>query len=98
MSVKLDAFTKVKKAMDEMLKHLKAEHADEVEHRDFCLAELDKNEDMTKDKKYEQENLLSEMDDLQAAIERAQEEIERLTEEIAQEHQDLKLAGEERAS
>jgi len=42
-SVQLDAFTKVKKAIDDMVAGLKKEQADEVKHKDFCDAELAQN-------------------------------------------------------
>merc|ERR1719191_1717155 len=43
MKVKLDAFTKVIEAIDKMIVELKDQQADEVKHRDFCIAELNKN-------------------------------------------------------
>merc|ERR1719326_2555891 len=48
VSVQLDAFTKVKKAMDDMVAELKVQQEEEVKKNDFCKAELDKNEDTTK--------------------------------------------------
>merc|ERR1719456_1885045 len=39
-SVELDAFAKVKKAIDEMVTALKTEQADEVKHHDYCKDEL----------------------------------------------------------
>merc|ERR1719456_173143 len=43
-SVELDAFTKVKKQIDNMLTTLKAQMADEVKKNDWCKAELQENE------------------------------------------------------
>merc|ERR1719409_325358 len=43
-SVQLDAFVKVKKAIDDMTAALKADQADEVKHRDFCVTEMNQNE------------------------------------------------------
>merc|ERR1719359_2775702 len=42
--VELDAFTKVKKAIDDMIVQLKAEQADEVKKNDYCTEELQSTE------------------------------------------------------
>merc|ERR1719408_241164 len=42
--IKLDAFTKVKAAIDEMIAGLKKEQADEVEQKDWCDDEFNQNE------------------------------------------------------
>merc|ERR1719199_466052 len=42
--VELDAFTKVKKAIDDMIATLKQEQADEVKKNDYCTQELQENE------------------------------------------------------
>jgi hypothetical protein len=41
MKVRLDAFTKVKKAMDDMIADLIKEKADEIKHRDFCELKIE---------------------------------------------------------
>jgi len=61
-SVELDAFTKVKKAIDGMVVALNLEQADEVKKNDFCKATIQENE-MTMAKTQ------TERDDLQAKIE-----------------------------
>merc|ERR1719453_87585 len=43
-TVALDGFMKVKKAINEMIDDLKTQQADEVKHKDFCTAELQKND------------------------------------------------------
>jgi len=43
-SVELDAFTKVKKAIDDMITMLKKQMEDEVKKSDYCKAELQENE------------------------------------------------------
>jgi hypothetical protein len=42
--VQLDAFTRVKKAIDDMVAELQKEAEDEQKHKDFCVDELAKNE------------------------------------------------------
>merc|ERR1719453_1902247 len=44
MKLKLDAFSKVKENIDDMVEKLKLESADEVKDRDFCIAELNTND------------------------------------------------------
>merc|ERR1719487_917416 len=41
--VRLDAFTRVKKAIDDMISQLLKEKADEIKHKDFCVEEFNKN-------------------------------------------------------
>jgi hypothetical protein len=75
-SVQLDAFTKVKKAIDDMVDGLKAEQADEVKHRDFCTDELNENESNRARKKREIEELTS-------LIETSAANIDQLAKDIA---------------
>merc|ERR1719238_1954384 len=98
VTVQLDAFTKVKKAMDDMVAELKVQQEEEVKKNDFCKAELDKNEDTIKEKKYLQEDLEAEIQDLEGTIETLTNDIEALKATIAENHIQLKRAGEDRAA
>merc|ERR1719181_817215 len=40
MKARLDSFTRVKKAIDDMISQLTAESADEIKHKDFCVDEF----------------------------------------------------------
>merc|ERR1740130_2113294 len=42
-SMRLDAFTKVKAAIDDMIAALLKEKEDEIKHKDFCTDELNQN-------------------------------------------------------
>merc|ERR1719450_1833057 len=42
--VRLDAFTRVKKAIDDMVSQLLKEKEDEIKHKDFCVDEFNTNE------------------------------------------------------
>ena len=44
MNVRLDAFTKVKAAIDKMVTELEEQQSDEVKHRDFCTSGLAQTE------------------------------------------------------
>ena len=50
MRVKLDAFVRVKKAIQDMIEDLAAEQADEVKHKDFCTEEFNTNQLQTEKK------------------------------------------------
>merc|ERR1719424_1194174 len=51
--VRLDAFTKVKKAIDDMIAQLLVEKADEIKHKDFCVDEFNTNQLQTEKKERE---------------------------------------------
>merc|ERR1719161_2307966 len=44
MKLKLDAFSKVKENIDDMVAKLKLESKDEIKDRDFCIGELNTND------------------------------------------------------
>merc|ERR1712146_328863 len=54
--VRLDAFTKVKKAIDDMVAQLLKEKEDEIKHKDFCVEEFNTNQLQTEKKDREKEN------------------------------------------
>merc|ERR1719473_2656065 len=74
-TVELDAFTKVKKAIDDMIAMLKQQQVDEVKHKDWCNVELHET-NMTAMKT---EDLIA---DLEAKIEDLGATIKRLGDEI----------------
>merc|ERR550514_1779471 len=84
VSTQLDAFTKVKEAMDKMLAELKKQQKDEYEKWEFCKKEIDANEDMTKVKEQEKEDLEDKKADLENTIAALTKKIEELKEEIAE--------------
>merc|ERR1740117_1220202 len=43
ISAQLDVFTKIKSEIDKLVGEMKAQQADEVEHRDFCIKSLNEN-------------------------------------------------------
>merc|ERR1719399_2770104 len=57
VSAQLDAFTKVKAAIDEMITELKKQQEDEVQHKRWCNDELRKNEVEHKEKSWKFEDL-----------------------------------------
>jgi len=94
--VKLDAFTRVKKAIDDMIAQLLKEKEDEIKHKDFCVDELNKNRLETEKKEREKSDLEAKIEDLKMTIETLTKEIQALKDEIAEMQLQLKRAGEDR--
>jgi len=94
--VKLDAFTRVKKAIDDMIAQLLKEKADEIKHKDFCTDEFNANQLQTEKKDREKQDLIAHIEDLESTIKSLAEAIETLKAEIAEMQVQLKRAGEDR--
>jgi chromosome segregation ATPase len=91
-SVQLDAFTKVKKAIDDMVAALKQQQADEVKHKDFCNTEFHTTETTTTKTDRKLEGLKGKSDDLEASIKDFSDTIATLTAEIADARLELQRA------
>jgi hypothetical protein len=96
VQVRLDAFTRVKKAIDDMIAQLLVEKADEMKHRDFCTDEFNSNQLQTENKEREQQDLTAKIEDLEMAIAELAKAIETLKAEITEMQVQLKRAGEDR--
>jgi len=96
MSVQLDAFTKVKEAMDQMVTELKAEQAEEVKLKEFCVTEFNENEQQTYTKTEEKEDLERKIEQLTTLKEKLTKEIEEAKATIANTEIEIKKAGESR--
>jgi len=96
MSVQLDAFTKVKEAMDQMVKELKAEQAEEVKLKQYCTEQFNENEQTTYTKTEEKEDLERKIEQLTTLMERLTKEIEEAKATIANTEIEIKKAGESR--
>merc|ERR1712222_277179 len=94
--VRLDAFTRVKKAIDDMIAALLKEKEDEIKHKDFCVDEFNTNQLQTEKKEREKQDLIAKIEDLELTIKTLTEEIEALKAEIAEMQVQLKRAGENR--
>merc|ERR1712226_1026970 len=66
--VRLDAFTRVKKAIDDMVAQLLKEKEDEIKHKDFCVEEFNTNELQTEKKEREKQDLIALIEDLDLTI------------------------------
>merc|ERR1712194_660551 len=94
--VRLDAFTRVKKAIDDMIAQLLQEKEDEIKHKDFCVDEFNTNQLQTEKKEREKQDLIAKIEDLELTIKTLTEEIENLKAQIAEMQVQLKRAGENR--
>jgi hypothetical protein len=96
MSAELDAFTKVKAAIDEMIEELGVQQKDEYEHREWCKKELRKNEVSHKEKTWKSEDLTKANNVLADTIEQLDGEIKALEEAVAAAKRTIKRASEDR--
>merc|ERR1719201_1064724 len=94
--IRLDAFTKVKQAIDDMVAELVKEQADEVKHKDFCVEELNTNQLQTEKKEREKKELEATVDDLKTEIETLTKELKELNAQIGESKIQMKRAGEDR--
>merc|ERR1719254_272354 len=94
--VRLDAFTRVKKAIDDMVAQLLKEKEDEIKHKDFCVDEFNTNELQTEKKERAKQDLIAKIEDLELTIKTLTEEIENLKAEVAEMQVQMKRAGEDR--
>jgi hypothetical protein len=96
VSVKLDAFVKVKKAIDDMVQDLLKEKEDEIKHRDFCINGLHENDSVTASRNRDKSDLEAKVAELEGRITELSSAIETLQAEIAETRVQLKRAGEDR--
>lgn len=94
--IRLDAFVKVKEAMDKMTAELKAQQKEEFEKKEFCSKKIDETEDFIKVGKQSAEDLDGKHKDLVSTIEGLKSHIETLNNEVSEAQVTLKRAGEDR--
>merc|ERR1719428_183674 len=94
MSMKLDAFTKVKASIDEMVVSLKKTQKDEVDKKDFCNKDLHENEMKTTEKTNLKEDLTQAIADLETSKTTLADEIAALKESVATAQTEMKKASE----
>merc|ERR1719313_2292071 len=96
VQARLDAFTKVKKSIQDMVDKLIKEKEDEIKHKDFCVEELNNNERDTEMKERDKADLIAKIDDLASTIDTLAKEIEVLKADVAELQVQMKRAGEDR--
>jgi len=93
---RLDSFTQVKEAMDRMIEDLKAQQAEEVEHKETCLKELNSNEKSTYTTKREHGKAVQKSEALGLAITQLEDDIAAANEEMGKMKLQLKEESEAR--
>merc|ERR1712224_1019106 len=89
-------FTRVKKAIDDMIAQLLVEKADEIKHKDFCVDEFNTNELQTEEKERAKSDLTAKIEDLESTIDQLTKAIDTLKSKIAEMQVQMKRAGEDR--
>jgi len=97
-SAELDSFTRVKKAIDDMISMLKQQQEDEVKKGDYCKTELQSNEMATAKKQTQQGDLEAAIDKLSSDIKALEVGIADSMSQIAKEQTDLQTASKNRKS
>jgi len=96
VKAKLDAFTEVKKSIQDMIDALLKEKADEIKHKDFCIEELNNNERDTEMKERDRSDLEAKIDDLTMTVDKLTKQLDALKAEVADLQVQMKRAGEDR--
>lgn len=96
LNIRLDAFTKVKKAINDMIAELTQQQKDEVKQKDFCREGLNENLRNTEDKTREKTGLEETLAGLTMKIDDLTESLETLKAEIEEMRIQMKRAGEDR--
>merc|ERR1719335_286892 len=96
MKVRLDAFTKVKQAIDDLIAELLKQKEDEIKLKDFCVDSFNENEKQTNQKTREKTDLETLIEDLTMQIDELHKAIETLKAEISEMQVQMKRAGEDR--
>jgi len=94
--VRLDAFEKVKMAIDDMVTQLLKEKEDEIKHRDFCTSGFNDNSRAQELKARDIDDLEAEIAQLTSTIAELAKSIGVLQSEITEMQLQLKRAGEDR--
>jgi len=96
LQIRIDSFTKVKQAIDDMIAELVKQQADEVKLKDYCVEALNENARNTADKERQKSSLEQTIDDLTMTIKELTEAIDTLKAEIKEMQFQMKRAGEDR--
>merc|ERR1719191_1008340 len=96
ISARLDAFTKVKASITDMVAALSKEQDEEVQFKDFCIEEINTNEKETQLKEQKKGTLIAKAADLTETIDKLTKLIEELKAKIIDLKTQLKRASEDR--
>merc|ERR1712150_90951 len=92
----LDTFTKVKELIDKMVVELNKQQQDEIDHRDWCIDEMNSNQRTTSETDDKKTSLVNKIADLEKTIEKLTKDIEATQAAVAEMQKQMKRAGETR--
>ena len=93
VAAQLDAFTKVKAAIDKMVKELLEQKKGEIAQKDFCVEELNKNELLNEKEVRKKSDTEMKISSLEATIKELTDTLSTLNSEIAEMNVQIKRAG-----
>eukprot|EP00930_Biecheleria_cincta_P038707 TRINITY_DN2658_c0_g1_i1.p1 TRINITY_DN2658_c0_g1~~TRINITY_DN2658_c0_g1_i1.p1 ORF type:complete len:679 (-),score=227.07 TRINITY_DN2658_c0_g1_i1:43-2031(-) len=93
---KIDQFTKVKKAMNDMVVALKKEQQDDVDQKAYCMKAFRENQVATSDKTSEKEQLVAKEGTLKVKVDQASDDMDKLSTEIKGLKEQLAVASQDR--
>jgi len=96
LAAQLDAFTKVKAAIDKMVVQLAEESKAEIQQKDYCVEKLNENELQTEKEVRKKTDTESKIAGLETTISELTESLTTLKSEIAEMNIQIKRAGEDR--
>lgn len=96
MAAQLDAFTKVKQAIDKMVAELQAQGKAEITLKDFCVDKLNENELLTEKQTRKKADTESKIATLETTISELTTTLATLKKEIEEMNLQIKRAGEDR--
>merc|ERR550537_632962 len=94
--VRLDAFVKVKEALDKMTAELQKQHKEEYEKREMCNKDIDETEDHITVATQAKKDLVEKKAQLENKIALLQADVVELNKKIKEDEVSLKQAGEHR--
>mmetsp|Transcript_29119 Transcript_29119/g.73550 ORF Transcript_29119/g.73550 Transcript_29119/m.73550 type:complete len:686 (-) Transcript_29119:215-2272(-) len=94
--VRLDAFTKVKAAINEMIAQLGKEKAEEFKKKDWCEDEFNTNTLQTQKKERTKTEVLAQIEDLESTVKQLTGAMDNLKSEVKEMEIQRKRAGEDR--
>jgi peptidoglycan hydrolase CwlO-like protein len=96
LTVQLDSFEQVKKAMDTFVADLREQQAEEVEFKEYCVKELNDNEKERYDRATTKKELENELERLDARMNTLKNEIDADNDQIKETQTDVKKASQNR--
>lgn len=96
VQVRLDAFKRVKKAIQQQIDELLAQQKEEKKHKDWCVEEFNTNQQQTETEEHNKRDLFAKIEDLELTIKQLTDSIKTLKSEIEEMQVQLKRSGEDR--